>query len=262
MKDTGLIFTAENVRGILAGTKTQTRRIIKDAKGAFWDHRGWQPVVVDGAIIHWETTEGRARHKIGAFGPTPKCPYGKAGDRLYVRETWKLTGWQWEDVEQEIAYADGTSLWLDSTTQDDWDGDKINDWLIRETDRVLSHPSTKEMPCAPDDESRQCADSESKYVLDYTAQPWHSPIYMPRWASRITLEIAGVRVERLQSISYEDCCRETGAPLKWEGEGPEPYRRDMHGSFQILWDGINAKRGYSWDSNPWVWAIEFKRIAQ
>lgn len=107
---------------------------------------------------------------------------------------------------------------------------------------------------------------EIKYkASDHNIDPalyggWKSPIYMPRWASRITLEITGVRVERLQEISYTDCCRETGSPLEWEGPGPEPYHRQMHAVFALLWNEINAKRGCPWESNPWVWVLDFKTV--
>lgn len=89
---------------------------------------------------------------------------------------------------------------------------------------------------------------------------WKSPIHMPRWASRINLEITSVRAERLQSISERDCCLELGAPVEWPGPGPEPYKRDMRGLFASAWDSINAKRGYGWNENPWVWVIEFKKL--
>jgi hypothetical protein len=76
---------------------------------------------------------------------------------------------------------------------------------------------------------------------------------MPRWASRITLEVTGVRVERVQEIRTSDI----------DAEGL-PIGRGLGGSqemeFRKLWDSINAKRGYGWDANPWVWVVEFKRI--
>lgn len=86
-------------------------------------------------------------------------------------------------------------------------------------------------------------------------------IFMPRWASRITLEINSVRVEPLQDISENDCCLELGVPMKWNGEGTEPYHRNMQTAFSTLWDSINAKRGYPFENNPWVWAIEFKLVS-
>jgi hypothetical protein len=100
-------------------------------------------------------------------------------------------------------------------------------------------------------------------------QRWVPSIHMYRWASRITLEIASVRVERLQSISEDDAKAE-GVPAEkivtaWlgirprtiSGRAPCSYRE----SFELLWDGINGKRaGCAWADNPWVWAVSFKRI--
>lgn len=80
---------------------------------------------------------------------------------------------------------------------------------------------------------------------------WRPSIYMPRWASRITLEVTGVRVERLVEISEADAIAE-GVEIEVRENGAlEPFRR--------LWDSINVKRA-PWASNPYVWVIEFKRI--
>ena len=96
--------------------------------------------------------------------------------------------------------------------------------------------------------------------VEILAGKWKPSIHMPRWVSRITLEVKDVGVERLQGISEEDCCHEMGCPVIWPGPGPEPYKRDLRGCFKILWDSLNAKRGYSWDVNPFVWVITFRRI--
>ena len=72
---------------------------------------------------------------------------------------------------------------------------------------------------------------------------WKPSIHMPRSASRLTLEVINVRVERVQEISEEDAIAEGVASV------------DL---FASLWDTINAKRGYAWDTNPWVWVVEFK----
>lgn len=89
---------------------------------------------------------------------------------------------------------------------------------------------------------------------------WIPSIFMPRWASRITLEITNVRVERVQDISVSEC-RAEGIP---QASFSSQTDRDaqVHGEFMQLWDSINAKRGYSWESNPWVWVIEFKRYGE
>jgi hypothetical protein len=85
---------------------------------------------------------------------------------------------------------------------------------------------------------------------------WKSPLFMPRKASRITLEITGVRVERVQEITWEDAKAEGITYDGFPDSACEFYRQE----FKILWDSINAKRGFGWDVNPWVWVIEFKQI--
>ena len=86
---------------------------------------------------------------------------------------------------------------------------------------------------------------------------WKPSIHMPRWASRITLEITEIRVERLQEISWRDCQREGAVPEKAPfSVHCEPWRD----AFERLWDSLNAKRGFSWESNPWVWVIGFKVV--
>lgn len=86
---------------------------------------------------------------------------------------------------------------------------------------------------------------------------WKPSIFMPRWASRITLEITGVRVERLQDIGWRDCAAE-GTPNDPEHGIGYPTWQD---AYAALWDSINAKRA-PWASNPWVWVVEFKRVTQ
>jgi hypothetical protein len=87
---------------------------------------------------------------------------------------------------------------------------------------------------------------------------WTPSIHMPRWASRITLEITGVRVERLNSISEGDAMDEGAGSLLAEHEyldgNPDQYRR----CFEILWESINGLG--SWNLNPYVWVVEFKRL--
>lgn len=88
---------------------------------------------------------------------------------------------------------------------------------------------------------------------------WKSPRYMPRWASRINLEVTGVRVERVQDIHYNDAVREGVSCFLDEQQTDASHIAETKGMFRELWDRINAKRGYGWGVNPWVWVIEFKR---
>lgn len=89
---------------------------------------------------------------------------------------------------------------------------------------------------------------------------WKPSIHMPRWASRITLEVTGVRIERLQDISEADARAEgieqserTGGWLPGNCAAPE-------WAFRELWESINGAG--SWNANPWVWVVEFRRIEQ
>jgi len=81
---------------------------------------------------------------------------------------------------------------------------------------------------------------------------WRPSIHMPRWASRITLEVVAVRVERVQDIREDDAFAEGICGGDWLG--------DPVGEFAKLWDTLNQSRGFGWSVNPWVWVIEFKRV--
>lgn len=99
-------------------------------------------------------------------------------------------------------------------------------------------------------------------------EKFRSSRFMPRWASRITLEIAEVRVQRLRDIGEEDAKEEGAIFHDGYAVGHSGYRHDIDSgyvyvdartSFANFWDSLNAKRGYGWESNPWVWAITFRR---
>lgn len=209
VKDTPLLMKGPLVCATLDDLKTQTRRlngldVINSAPDS-WDYIGYT---------------GNARHmfrrKDGSNPQTIKCPYGKPGDRLWVRETIRAT-------PEEVYYdADRTPINLDDLEpeQEEW----IHAYKGDVSDSVVI-PS----------------------------------IHMPRWASRINLEIAAIRVERVQDISIPDTSRE-GIP--WNEEtNPKPRDgRLLIPLFAKLWDSINAKRGYPWKDNNWVWVVEFKRV--
>lgn len=148
-----------------------------------------------------------------------ECPYGNVGDRLWVRETWALVN--------DGGYAvDASTLCYRA------DGSSR---LVKPRD-LLSHEPLQ-MPRAG----------------------WRPSIHLPRWASRLALEIIGVRVERLQDMPAED--------LEAEGMVSDYSMCDLNArysslrrQFRDLWDSLHAPaRGYGWDANPWVWVIEFRR---
>ena len=216
MKEGPILFSSEMLRAILAGRKTQTRRVI--TRNA--------PKVVDGAVTWYPGGEKLGFKYIGVEGHSIEvasgwaaswCPYGALGDLLWVRETWANPG-------GAIYYrADG------------------------EFDQDLKD-------------------------MGYTTK-WKPAIFMPRELSRITLEIVKVRVERVQDISEEDALAE-GITLDPREGRFSCVTIDKHGhvdnlghylmprprqKYEGLWNSINAKRGFGWDLNPWVWVLEFKR---
>lgn len=172
---------------------------------------------------------------IGSMGqqcglPLIKSPYGQPGDRLWVRETFYCDHYLFPKWKENFSKH----------------GDMRELLFYRATD------------CAPNGE---CYTGFSGETMDC---PWSPSIHMPRWASRITLEIIGVRVERLKDISEDDAraegikdagCTECGNHEPCGCANPSPDARD---AFCYLWNNINGAD--SWAANPWVWVIEFKRI--
>lgn len=98
---------------------------------------------------------------------------------------------------------------------------------------------------------------------DAEALKWRPSIFMPRRASRISLEVTGIRVERIQDIGGQDAMAE--GVERWEyGYKGAPCTSEVFPTawtaFRSRWDALNGKRGYGWDANPWVWVIEFRRV--
>lgn len=182
------------VRAILDGSKTQTRRIVKNMPREV--EGGYFEAYNKGNAWNWWTKDHRPSL------PQIKCKYGKPGDRLWVRETWA-----WFDAE------------------------KGHEGCVY-----------------------RASENGQAWEREDEGWRWKPSIHMPRWASRITLEVESIRVERLNDCSMEDALAEgvsdhdpdTGA---WQN--PKEQYAD-------LWESINGPG--SWDANPWVWVVTFKRI--
>lgn len=148
------------------------------------------------------------------------CPYGQPGDRLWVRETWAET--DMADGAPVIAYRAGGCVAIGRTEPDS------RDYLIHQ------------------------------FAFDTThVGAWRSPIHMPRWASRILLEVVSVRVERLRDISEADAMAE-GTGLRDCVSIGCSEAESAKQAYELLWESIHNDG--SWDANPLVWAIEFRRI--
>lgn len=244
MSDHPILFSTDMVKAILSGKKTQTRRIVKPQPTLERSPLSSDP----GLLFKVPAPKGMAGHDmLGRKNMIERCPHGQPGDLLWVRETFKYWNWT-EDGMPWIKYAaDDKSLFFDSCIPDEWCEKLENIWVN------LSDPEN--------------------YKIDSTARDrkWRPNIFLPRWASRLTLKTTDIRIERVQDISEEDAKAEgvklVGAWIRTQDKLYEDYL-DRTGvgllsakeSFQTLWDSINSKSGHSWDKNPWVWVIEFEVI--
>ncbi len=222
MREHPILFNGAMVRALLDGTKTQTRRIVKPK---------FAPNAVPAEMCAetaegWQTTGHSGVWWCDAGGCADdaiRCRYGIPGDRLWVRETWRSI--------PTLCLNDGKS----ST--------RIEYAAGRKVLPLGGEPAVWDVP-------------------ERDSQNWKPSIHMPRAASRITLEVTGVRVERLQDYSELDAVCEGlmrfGAG--WRGAEHLKWKISPVAAYRELWQSINCPG--SWDANPWVWVVEFRRIAQ
>lgn len=254
MKERPIIMGAESVLAILAGTKTQTRRVITPqpppadpaqpysldprvalAVGSYnlndYDALPKEPGVV--------TTFGAVGYVRDRCGQTEwRCPYGVPGDRLWVKEAWAIQGF--------TGIGRGGAPFAPP---------------------AACHPDTlvEGTICYRADQRAEGFDHERGLPLTIAAgrvagtAAWRSPLFMPRWASRLTLAITAIRAEPLQSIGEEDA-RAEGMVPEPDDVFNRPWQRSALLPFREHWNALNAKRGYPWASNPFVWVVEFARI--
>lgn len=223
-KERPILFSAQMVRAILEGRKTQTRRAVKwklREKGLNLRFSGLEAgfYCTDLESSGWVL---RSRGAGGCWNDRTwpvHCPYGKSGDSLWVRETWAVDG-------------------------------PLNEAKARHEDALRGGyvsgygPYYRATEPAPD------------------TLHWKPSIFMPRWASRIKLEIVESRVERLMEIT--DAGANAEGIRQCEGgaydymAGCDAQGWSPRASFASLWESINGKR-LPWESNPWVWVVEFRK---
>lgn len=235
MNERPILFSGPMVRAILDGTKTQTRRVVK--VGRTLPEGGWDCIRKPGSreAIHLANGVWSWRPYGGAPDqPYPRiweyCPYGQPGDRLRVKEH----AWMWCE--------------------------KVPSGMTK-TGRPKFHyvPSARAQVF-------YCADHPEKptgtVVCEYRGYQWgwrkKLGRFLPGWASRITLEITAVRVERLNDISEADAKAEGVEPADTT-KAPESVWLAHRVAFSFLWERINGAG--SWAANPFVWSITFRRIA-
>jgi len=225
MSEKPILFSAEMVRAILEGRKTQTRLVIKPQPKVV--HALCNDYSIETNCIFENSNDWRIH-----------CPYGRPGDRLWVRETHYRFG-HWVKNGYTPAGRQRYKFVPDS-----------DDVLYFDNEPII--------------EKRR-----GKNIHGWYKRP---SIFMPQWASRINLLVKDIRVERVQDISDDDAFAEGIDYRKCKSYcTPEDLQNnlrnghlcwtnhvDYRSGFCLLWDSINAKRGYSWESNPWVWVVEFE----
>jgi hypothetical protein len=221
MRELPIIFSAEMVKAILDGRKTQTRRIIKPQPTKIvsdWSSSAeiGEAVIYRGLPCILKESRGRNKRDAGELTPKEIKPKYQVGDRFWVKE--------------------GFQILTKRAESDNFYGRKVSGYYLADDsyfDRIELQQEEWDLW-----ESR-------KYPYRKT-----SGRFMYKSLARLWLEVTNVRVERLQDINITDIQKEG---IFWDED-------TMITDFQKLWDSLNAKRGYSWQSNPWIWVMEFKRI--
>jgi len=231
MKERPILFSAPTVRAILDGRKTQTRRVLELPRN-FEPRMRKDGRASVGRILSPHPKRGKFGvfvEEAGPFGPVfdlVPCRYAEPDDVLWVRETWASFG-DSAGITPPVPHRCQIRYHADNTC------------LWRDVP-----PGARGL--YPD--------------ASFRLRP---SCCMPRWASRITLEVENVRVERVQDISEADAVAEGCTCRSWEsakhndGWDADEYAANV---FSGLWDSINAERGFGWDSNPWVWVVSFSRV--
>ena len=240
MKARPILMNGEMVRAVLDGRKTVTRRVIKTQPDVRPGGR-WSWIICSTAKREqdkWRYSYPCAggssfteRGRESSDGPFA-CPYGQPGDELWVRETF--------------------------ASRVDIDGDS-------DPKRARHYTYYR----ASEDCAQGFSPSDPMNWHDFGGC-WRPSIHMPRWASRITLRVEDVRVERVQEISFVDALAEgcsahfaeqfkCGRP---DCDAQDDWHYGQRWQFERLWNGINAKRGFGWDANPFVWVVTFSRVDQ
>jgi hypothetical protein len=222
------------VRAILEGRKTVTRRVVKPQPpdGTTHYQGNWNHNFISG---HFVPMKGVSSNDLMKYGDGAiLCPYGQAGDRMWVKEAWRvpasLDAFSGSDIAKKCIEAGYRNPWAPIRFEADGALTSAKDWH-----EFGSSPGAA------------------------TPGRYRNARFMPRWASRLTLELTATRVERLQDVTEESAWNEGVQDFMG---GLTPWKNvvapvSVHG-FAAVWESINGAG--SWAANPWVWVVEFRRV--
>lgn len=241
MKSRPILFSGEMVRAILDGRKTQTRRIIKNLKIKLRHE------------VHSDAIFGLIHKPMVATAGIHRGYIAHAGAVSVFCDEERRLGVKPEEFDFVCPYADGKTVLVNL-------GDRKSRWEVIPQESQLWVKETFAPSFADDD------DSKNGWVYRATnngPEPlkWKPSIFMPRAASRITLELTAVRAERLNDISSRDAqCEGVTTAMAEPSVSEDAIAWSYIDGYQWLWESINGKG--SWEKNPWVWVLEFKVIAK
>ena len=219
-------FNTEMVQAILEGRKTQTRRVVKPLYNKDYSRKARMSIFSDIKKIN-NAWAGVAFDGMPFINDDIAQPKYQVGDILWVRETWQYA----YDLDEYDQWIEGTGRYVYRAD----DANPFNCWIDGETGELKD------------------------------TMPWRPSIHMPFEAARIFLKVTGVGVERLQEITEENAKAEGCINFKdkvSDGKFDNVTAFDLtaRDAFRELWDSIYLKRGYGWNTNPWVWVYEFERV--
>lgn len=259
MKEHPILFSTPMVQANIEGRKSQTRRVMdfcKRVNSGFFDEIEFRELKL------FKDNTFRAIFDTSGNPFSIKCPFGQPGDLLWVRESFRLAGWDFENGTMTIEYKDGKIKIVMA-----YDPTEDSMWLLDQVESLESNGFIEPVL------------EEERYVFTDKTQPFKPSILMPKEAARIWLEVEEIRVERLQNISEEDAIAEG---ISQVDTTPALYNNYLNGlktamwpgygsltktigftnpvdSFRSLFEKINGP--VSWLRNPWIWVVKYKVLS-
>lgn len=274
MRQHPILFSPEMVLALMAGRKSMTRRVIS-----------YRNSLVDGSMVSekvWNQYDfdfsspwiDKGPSPAGNAGPYLKVPsrlldtvhriYPKfqPDDYLFVRENWKLKAWNFEDSEATFEYAAGIRETLDFNDKEGYELADVAEWIMKQLFKMEAKGIMRPVP-------GQDEESDEDIVYEFTGKnhPFSPGIHLPKWGSRIWLQVNATRPEKLNDITEDDAIAEgieiigdqvKGGFRDYENAG-SPWMHARN-SFISLWRHINGPE--SWNINTWVWATQFTKTSK